>query len=464
MPLIKTRFAPSPTGLIHLGNMRTALFNVLLARHNNGTFLLRIEDTDRIRSEKEYANSLIEDMHWLGLSWQEGPFWQSERQAIYNKFYADLETKGLAYPCFCSEPQLALNRKIQRAAGKPPRYPGTCSSLTAEEIEKKKAAGLKPTLRFRIPDNQEIKFNDLVRGEQVFNSSDIGDFIIRRADGTSPFMFCSALDDSLMGITHVLRGEDHLTNTPRQIMILRALGLPVPQYGHISLILGDDGSPLSKRNGSRSMHELREHGFLPAALLNYLARLGHHYDNDKLIDLDTLAKYFSASALSHAPAKFDFNQLLYWQKQAVAHLNPEEFLNWMGQETRQLIPDAKLKIFISIIQHNVLFPEEIRHWAKILCTDAFSFTDEQKAMIKDTGILFFNNALSILEKYSTDFHAFIGALSETLSIKGKALYMPLRIALTGERHGPELVHIFEILGKEKIKSRFELATTVLHHS
>ncbi len=464
MPPIKTRFAPSPTGLIHLGNMRTALFNVLLARHNNGTFLLRIEDTDRIRSEKEYANGLIEDMHWLGLSWQEGPFWQSERQAIYNKFYADLETKGLAYPCFCSEPQLALNRKIQRAAGKPPRYPGTCSSLTAEEIEKKKAAGLKPTLRFRIPDNQEIKFNDLVRGEQVFNSNDIGDFIIRRADGTSPFMFCSALDDSLMGITHVLRGEDHLTNTPRQIMILRALGLPVPQYGHISLILGDDGSPLSKRNGSRSMHELREQGFLPAALLNYLARLGHHYDNDKLIDLDTLAKYFSASALSHAPAKFDFNQLLYWQKQAVAHLNPEEFLNWMGQETRQLIPDAKLKIFINIIQHNVLFPEEIRHWAKILCTDDFVFTDEQKAMIKDAGILFFNNALSILEKYGTDFHAFIGALSETLSIKGKALYMPLRIALTDERHGPELVHIFEILGKEKIKSRFELATTVLHHS
>jgi glutamyl-tRNA synthetase len=319
-------------------------------------------------------------------------------------------------------------------------------------------------LRFRIPNSQEIKFNDLVRGEQIFNSNDIGDFIIRRADGTSPFMFCSALDDSLMGITHILRGEDHLTNTPRQIMILQALDLPVPQYGHISLILGDDGSPLSKRNGSRSMHELRNQGFLPAALVNYLARLGHHYDNDKLMDLDELSGQFSAPALSHSPAKFDYNQLLHWQKQAVINLVQEEFCDWMGPETKQIIPDAILKIFINIIQHNVLFPEEIKHWAKILCTDGFAFTDEQKAIIKDAGALFFHTALSVFKKHGTNFNAFTGALSEALSIKGKALYMPLRIALTGERHGPELAHIFEILGKEKIQSRFELATTVLHHS
>jgi glutamyl-tRNA synthetase len=461
MEVIKTRFCPSPTGLIHLGNIRTALFNILLAKHNKGTFLLRIEDTDKVRSERRYAEDLIEDMCWLGLSWQEGPFWQSERQSIYDKFYAQLEEKGLAYPCFCSEKQLALNRKMQRAAGKPPRYLGTCSSLTKEEINEKLAAGLKPVLRFRIPNDQEIKFNDLIYGEQCVNSNDFGDFIIRRTDGTSPFMFCSALDDSLMGITHILRGEDHLTNTPRQIMILNALNLPVPKYGHISLILGADGSPLSKRNGSRSLHELREQGFLPAALLNYLARLGHHYHNDKLMNLYELSEQFSEKSLSHSPAKFDYHQLLHWQKHAVAHLKPEKFCNWMGDAAQQLVPSEKLKLFINTVQHNIVFPEEVERWAKILCTDEFAFTDEHKAIIKDAGALFFNTALALLEKHATDFHAFVGALSETLSIKGKNLYMPLRVALTGECHGPELIHIFELLGSSRIKSRFELATTVL---
>ena len=462
MESIKTRFCPSPTGLIHLGNIRTALFNILLAKHKQGTFLLRIEDTDKVRSERRYADGLMADMSWLGLSWQEGPFWQSERQAIYDKYYTQLEKKGCAYPCFCSEQKLALNRKMQRAAGKPPRYPGTCSSLTKEEINEKLAAGLKPTLRFRIPADQELIFHDLVHGEQKFNSHDIGDFIIRRADGTSPFMFCSALDDSLMGITHILRGEDHLTNTPRQIMILKALGLSIPKYGHISLILGDDGSPLSKRNGSRSLHELREQGFLPLAIVNYLARLGHHYNNhEKLMNLDELAVKFSKKYLSHSPAKFDYNQLLHWQKQAVAHLNQEEFGAWMEKAVQKLVPSKKIKLFINTVQHNVVFPEEIEHWAKVLCANEYTFTDEQQAIIKDTGALFFSTAISVLKKHGTDFHAFVDALSETLSIKGKGLYMPLRVALTGERHGPELIHIFELLGPTKIKSRFELATTVL---
>ncbi len=458
---IKTRFCPSPTGLMHLGNIRTALFNTLLAQHHNGIFLLRIEDTDKVRSEPRYAETLIKDLHWLGLNWQEGPYWQSKRQAIYDKYYGQLESQGFAYPCFCTEQQLALNRKVQRASGKPPRYLGTCSSLSEQDIDKKLATGLKPTLRFRVPQDRDITFHDIVRGEQHFNSNDIGDFIIRRADGTPPFMFCNAVDDALMGITHVLRGEDHLTNTPRQIMILDALKLPHPKYAHISLIVGPDGKPLSKRTGSRSIKELREQGFLAIALLNYLARLGHHYENESLMQLKKLAEQFTEDSLAHAPARFDYNQLLYWQKQAVSNIDEQEFYKWMGSNARKLVLKEKLTLFINIVKNNALFPSEIEHWAKILCTDEFEYNDEQKAIIKDTGQLFFQTALTALEKFGTNFSAFANFLSETLSIKGKALFMPLRIALTGEHTGPELAHIFELLGKNRINSRLKLAATVL---
>lgn len=457
---VKTRFSPSPTGLMHLGNVRTALFNALLAQHYNGVFLLRIEDTDKIRSETRHTEALIEDLHWLGINWQEGPYWQSKRQAIYDKYYGQLESQGFAYPCFCTEQQLALNRKIQRASGKPPRYVGTCSALSKQEIEKKSAAGLKPTLRFRVPQNYKITFHDLVRGEQLFNSNDIGDFIIRRADNTSPFVFCNAIDDALMGITHVLRGEDHLTNTPRQIMILDALNLPHPTYAHISLIVGSDGKPLSKRTGSRSIEELRTQGFLAMAILNYLARLGHHYENENLMQVKELAEQFSENSLAHAPARFDHNQLLYWQKQAVSNIDEQEFYKWMGSNTRKLIPKEKLTLFINIVKNNVLFPSEIEHWAKILCTDEFGYSDEQKAIIKDTGQLFFQTTITALEKFGTNFTAFANFLSEALSFKGKALFMPLRIALTGEHTGPELAHIFELLGKDRINSRLKLASTV----
>jgi glutamyl-tRNA synthetase len=457
---VKTRFSPSPTGLMHLGNVRTALFNALLARHYNGIFLLRIEDTDKIRSETRHTETLIEDLHWLGLNWQEGPYWQSKRQDIYDKYYAQLERQNFAYPCFCTEQQLALTRKIQRASGKPPRYLGTCSSLTKQGIDKKLAAGLKPTLRFRVPQNHDIMFNDIVRGEQHFNSNDIGDFIIRRADNTSPFVFCNAIDDALMGITHVLRGEDHLTNTPRQIMILDALNLPQPKYAHISLIVGLDGKPLSKRTGSRSIKELREQGFLAIAILNYLARLGHHYENENLMQLRELAEQFIENSLAHAPARFDHNQLLHWQKQAVSNINQQEFYEWMGASAQKLIPKEKLTLFINTVKNNAIFPSEIEHWAKILCTNEFDYNDEQKAVIKDAGRLFFQTALNALEKCGIDFRVFSHFLCETLSINGKTLFMPIRVALTGERTGPELVHIFELLGKDRIKSRLELASTV----
>src|SRR3989338_10498602 len=294
---MKTRFCPSPTGYLHLGNVRTALFSALLAKHLHGCFLLRIEDTDKTRSDEVFTHALIEDMRWLNLQWQEGvdvggnfgPYYQSQRQQIYDDYYQRLIAMKMAYPCFCTEEQLTLQRTLQQKAGKPPRYSGACRHLSQEEINKKLANDLKPVLRFAIPENEIISFTDMVRGSQQFNSNDLGDFVIRRTDGTAPFMYGNAIDDALMGVTHVLRGEDHLTNTPRQIALLQALNLTAPIYGHISLIVDEHGAPLSKRSGSLSVQELREMGYFPIAVNNYLARLGHHFVETGLMDLHTLS-------------------------------------------------------------------------------------------------------------------------------------------------------------------------------
>lgn len=462
---IKTRFAPSPTGLIHLGNTRTALFNALLAKNANGVFLLRIEDTDKTRSDEQYTRALMEDLTWLDLLWQEGPehdgghgpYWQSQRQVIYDEYYRHLEQSEFAYPCFCSEQQLALARKVQRAAGKPPRYPGTCRNLNANEIAAKLAQGLQPTLRFRVPADQTIVFHDLVRGEQRFNTNDLGDFIIRRGDGTPPFMYCNAIDDACMKVTHALRGEDHLTNTPRQILILQALQLPIPLYGHITLIVGPDGTPLSKRHGSRNVQEMRGQGFLPAAIINYLARLGHYYADEHFMSLEQLAEKFSLSNLGHAPARFDFNQLLHWQREALLQTDEKKLWTWMGTEVHEFVPETLRENFIAAIRTNILFPEEALHWAKIFFTEQLligHMTDhEPREILKQAGADFFAVALATVNNAGADYQAVSAALKQQLNVKGKALFQPLRVALTGELHGPELEKVFLLLGKEKISAR-----------
>lgn len=479
---IKTRFCPSPTGMLHLGNVRTALFNALFAKQQKGIFLLRIEDTDRLRSKGEYTQALQVDLKWLGLQWNEGPgdegdivpsgegdagpYFQSQRQSFYDRYYRELEEKELAYPCFCSEAQLSLARKIQRASGKPPRYPGTCRNLTKEEVAQKIAQGLRPTLRFRIVQDEMTLFLDLVKKEQRFNNNDIGDFIIRRADGTPPFMFCNAIDDALMGVTHALRGEDHLTNAPRQIMILRALNLPVPIYGHISLILGHDGTPLSKRHGSCSVQEMREQGYQPEAIINYLSRLGHHYVDENLMSFDELSMKFSIDALSSSPARFDQNQLLYWQRMAVFHSTEKQLWQWLGQNVCALIPKQHQALFIECVRNNILFPTDALHWANIFYSDEFALGSENLQMILQAGAQFFEVALAMIQTCGVDFHAVVDGLKKQLKIKGKALFQPLRVALTGELSGPEMTHVFELLGLEKMIIRFGMARELClaHHS
>jgi glutamyl-tRNA synthetase len=465
---VKTRFCPSPTGYMHLGNARTALFNALLAKRRKGTFLLRIEDTDAIRSKKEYVEALKQDLLWLGFNWQEGPdhdlnhgpYFQSERQTIYDNYYQLLERQGNAYPCFCTEEELALMRRLQRAAGKPPRYPGTCRKLRAEEITQKRKEGLTPTLRFHVPTDQLIEFTDTVKGLQRFSSHDIGDFIIRRADGTSPFLFCNAIDDAQMGVTHVLRGEDHLTNTPRQIMLLQALNLKVPIYGHISLILESDASKLSKRQSSCSIQELRHSGFFREAINNYIARLGHYYEEDSYKTLDELAEKFELENLGRSPARFDYQHLLRWQQEVISQKSPQGLWEWMNAETRRLVPKERQDAFIILVKPNILFPKDAEKYAKIFFSSLHTclhLPKEQTTILRAAGPDFFQVAISAVKENKQAFDAISDCLRDKLKLRGKALFQPLRVALTGELHGPELAAIFKLLPTDEIILRLTSA-------
>ena len=459
---MKTRFCPSPTGFIHLGNARTALFNYLLAKRDQAVFLFRVEDTDRARFQPEFDVALQEDMQWLGLNWDEGPgiedenspYYQSQRQAIYDEYYERLESVGMAYPCFCSDEELALVRRLQQARGKPPRYNGACRHLRSEQIEERRAQGLMPSLRFRVDEDQEVIFHDWVRGEQRFKTNDIGDFIIRRANGTASFMFCNAIDDALMGVTHALRGEDHLTNTPRQILILQALGLTPPHYGHISLIVASDGSPLSKRTGSRSIRELRDSGYLPIAVNNYMARLGHYYSQEQFMSLDELAQHFNIDSLSRSPAKFNVQQLHYWQKEAVMRLDFSAFVEWAARDLLSHVPESARPRFIDAVQPNVMFPEEVASWAKICFSDEpLIFSEEDLAVLKSTSADYFSIAKASYMQHSGDYHAVIDALKNQLGLKGKALFQPLRLALTGLAHGPELAKFMALMPESLVINR-----------
>ncbi len=463
----KTRFAPSPTGLLHLGNIRTALFNWLLARCHGGVFLLRIEDTDAMRGHEKYAVALQEDLRWLGLNWDEGsgvggahgPYAQSERGNLYKEYFERLERQGQAYPCFCTEHELAIERKVAIAAHRPPRYSGKCRALTPDAVRARLANGEPATLRFRVPDARKVGFDDKVRGPQVFDTADIGDFVIRRSDGTPAFFFCNALDDALMGVTLVVRGEDHLTNTPRQILILEALGLPLPKYAHIALVVGQDGAPLSKRTGSKSVDELRATGYLPVALNNYLARLGHTYESNALMDSRTLAAGFVVEKLHKAPARFDESLLRHWQTEAVKHASADELWQWMSSGSRvgELVPPAMALDFVHTVRENVIFPTDAYGWAQSLFGPPQRFAPEAKALIRTTGSDFFGYARQLLEREAGEFKSYGRALAEATGAKGKSLYMPLRAALTGETHGPEMDRLWKLLGRERIKQRLDSA-------
>lgn len=456
-----TRFAPSPTGDLHLGNARTALFSLLLARHMGGRFILRIEDTDLARSREVLIGQLMDDLRWLGIDWDagpdredsHGPYRQSERTAFYAKHFATLERAGLTYPCFCTPLELEVSRKTQLAAGKPPRYTGTCRALTPMQQTSKHAAGIAPTWRFRVPAGRRVEFVDFAHGAQSFLSDDIGDFIVRRGDGSPAFFFCNAVDDAAMGVTHVLRGEDHLTNTPRQLLVLEALKLPAPQYGHVSLIVGPDGAPLSKRHGAASVKDYRERGYLPEAIANHLFRLGHSTSEHGFLSLDDMARAFDTHHLGRAPARFDEQQLNVWQKDAVHRMAPDRARVWLKNVLPPTLDAQASRAFLEAVLPNVVLPDEAKAWADIVfgAPPTLEAADEQ--IVRSAGARYFSAGRDAADASGSDFSAIVTAIRAATGKKGADLYRPLRLALTGRAHGPELAPLLKAMPPEKARER-----------
>jgi nondiscriminating glutamyl-tRNA synthetase len=452
---VVTRFAPSPTGSLHLGNARTALFSHLWARKTGGKFILRIEDTDAERSQARFREQLVDDLRWLGLDWDEGPdvggpsgpYSQAERGEFYGRLFAQLAADELAYPCYCTAEELELSRKLQRMSGKPPRYAGTCKALTPAQRAERDGRGLKAALRFAVPPDLTIDFNDAVHGPQHFASNDIGDFIIRREEGTPAFFFCNAVDDSAMGVTQVLRGDDHLANTPRQIMLLDALGMRCPAYGHVGLLVGEDGAPLSKRHGSTSAHEFRERGFLSAAVLNALFRLGHASDVDGWLPPADMPAHFRPAHLGRAPARFDVPQLMHWQKETLERMSTAEICSWLSADDP---PE-----FIELVRHNVLLPPDAIPWRNVVRGDLEPLGPEEQRVVAAAGPAFFAAAASAYDASNADLKVLTTILKERTGRKGADLFMPLRAALTGQVHGPELAPLLRLMPAEIVRRRLE---------
>ena len=456
-----TRFAPSPTGELHLGNARTALFNQLLARHAGGRFLLRIEDTDAERSVEAHIAALMADLRWLGIDWdagpdredERGPYRQSQRGALYARYFAELANQGAVYPCFCTPLELELSRRTQLAAGRPPRYAGTCRNLTDAERARRGAAGAAATLRFRVPAGERVAFVDFVHGPQSFLSDDIGDFVVRRADGSAAFFFSNAVDDARMGVTLTLRGEDHLANTPRQLLVLAALGLRAPAYGHVALVVGADGAPLSKRHGATSVREYRARGYLPAALLNHLFRLGHSTPLHGLLGLAEMAQAFDPAHLGRAPARFDEEQLNVWQKDAVHRLSAEAARAWLAPLLPPGLHEGAASAFVTAVLPNLVLPEDARPWVDIVFGGPPPLEPAAEEVVREAGSGYFAAAAAAAARDGNDLPAIAGAVRAATGRRGAALYMPLRVALTGRSHGPELAPLLKAMPAGTARAR-----------
>ena len=466
MKVNKTRFCPSPTGFLHLGNLRTALFSFLSTKKEGGSFLLRIEDTDLERSKKEYSEAICEDLTWMGLAWDEGPqiggkeesYYQSERLNVYESFYKILLEKDLIYPCFTSEEELKIIRRNQIAAGQPPRYTGVWAQASKEEVETEIKKGNKPVYRFRISKKTTINFLDIVKGEQSFAAEDLDDFIVRKQDNTPTFMFANAIDDSLMGVDLVLRGDDHLSNTPRQIALLQALELPLPKFAHVSLFTGSDGAPLSKRNGSLSVKDLKKLGYLPKAVANYLARVGHTISDNDLKTLEQLSDSFQTQNISSSPSKFDLDQLLFWQKRTVESLTVQESDVWLSEYLTNLPADIDREDFIKLIKENINFPLEAKEYMDNLFFTNLKDSETVKDILTSAGKDFFESAHKVVSKGIDDWGYTVKSIGEESGKKGKELFMPLRAAITGQTTGPELDKVVSLVGLERVLVRLTEAS------
>jgi glutamyl-tRNA synthetase len=444
---VRVRFAPSPTGHLHVGGARTAIFNWLYARHHGGTFILRVEDTDVERSTRQSEEMVLADLRWLGLPWEEGPdtggphapYRQSERVECYGAAAQELLAKGIAYRCFCTEEELELKRKRAEIEQRPPHYDGTCWRLTPQQVSTKLSMWTPFALRFHVPDDGDVTIDDMIRGEVTWRKESLGDFILVRSDGLPTYNFSVVVDDHEMEITHVIRAVEHLTNTHRQVLIYRALGWETPRFAHVSLILGADRTKLSKRHGATSVSQFAEDGYLPDAMVNYLALLGWSTpDGREIFSRDYAIENFSFDRVNPADAVFD-PQKLDW-------LNGQYIHAMSAAELRPLVAprvggDAPwLEEAIDVVKKGV---HRLTQFADALL---FVFNYEpppidQAFAEKLAGELRTNGTPADADAYN----AMVARLKAATGLKGKELFMPLRLAITGMDHGPELVRAIPLL-------------------
>lgn len=478
---VRVRFAPSPTGSLHIGGARTALFNLLFARHYNGTFVLRIEDTDTERSTEESAEQIIRSMKWLGLDWDEGPekggdfgpYFQSQRLDLYKKEVDRLLAEGKAYYCYCTPEELAQRREEALKAGKPPKYDGCCRNLTPEQREKFEAEGRKPTIRLKMPQEGYTEVDDLIRGKVVFENSVLDDFIIVKSNGIPTYNFACVVDDSAMKITHIIRAEEHLSNTPKQIQAYLALGYDIPKFAHVPMILAPDRSKLSKRHGATSVEEFKEQGYLAKSIINYLTLLGWSPEGtEEIFEIDKAIKEFTLDRVNKTAAVYDVKKLTWINGHYMRELDVDfvtkETLPFMIKKGLVTEEEAEEK-FEYIKQIVEISRDRAKTLDELADTIAFFFKDVKeydekgvrKHFTKENAVKLLTLGADALEKLE-DFtleqtEATFRNITAELGLKAAEIIHPTRLAITGRTIGPGLFDIIVLLGREKTVERMRKA-------
>lgn len=464
MSEIRLRFAPSPTGYLHVGGARTALFNWLLARKGGGTFILRIEDTDVARSTQESVDAILQGMKWLGLDWDEGPFYQSERFPLYKEFAARLLSEGKAYKCYCSSEELEARREQAMREGRKPKYDGTCRNLTEEVADKPFV------VRFRAPHEGVTVFDDLIKGRIAFNNEELDDLIIQRSDGTPTYNFVVVIDDATMGMTTVIRGDDHINNTPRQILLYEALGYPVPRFAHVPMILGADKTRLSKRHGATSVMAYRDMGFLPEAMVNYLVRLGWSHGDQEIFSREELIEKFTIEAVGKSAGVFNPDKLLWLNHHYIKESSPERlaellvpFLNERGIDPAG---GASLPLVVKTLQERSRTLVEMADGAIFYYKGDFAY-DEQavaKHLTAEAAALL-DSLAAKLEAIADFTQAGIeAAFKEFIADKGIKLGQvgpAVRVALCGGTASPGIYEVLEALGRDEALQRLRRAVAFI---
>jgi len=465
---IRVRFAPSPTGFLHIGGVRTALYNWIFARQQGGKMILRVEDTDLTRSTDEAIGWIIDGLTWLGLDWDEGPFRQTERFALYNEHIDRMIAEGKAYRCYCTAEELEISRKEAMLKGTAAKYSGKCRDLVAGERDGEH------TIRFKAPQEGQIFVDDMIRGMVMFEEDQMDDLIIRRSDGSPTYNLTVVVDDALMGITHVIRGEDHLSNTPRQIQLYQALGYEVPKFGHMSLILGPDREKLSKRHGAAAVDEFRSLGYLPEALINYLIRLGWSHEEQEIFSIEEILNLWSLDDQGKSPSVFDHDKLQWLNGQWMKLVEPEEiasrlvpFLEKEGLVTET--PDAAwlTKLVLTLRERTTTLVEMAQKAEFYFKELEYEPEPAEKFLTKEIEPLMEKAAgfIGTVEPFDHEtLYTKIKEWLETQELKLKVLAQPMRVALTYRKDSPGLFEVMEVLGRDTTLARIDKAREWIKNS